>query len=960
MKQHLLALFFVFTVITPQEALPQPASLVKDITTSTPSRPESLTLTGGEVFFVADDGIHGRDLWASDGTGEGTRLVKDLRPGRADPAAGNLIRVNDRLFFTAGDGTSSSDLWVSDGSEAGTHIVREFNPGAWGTYGYAEVNGELYFSLTLFDGRSWKSQIWRSDGTPEGTILVKEIGRFPPAHLTDVDGTLFFMVSTELWKSDGTPEGTVLVAEPYSGPNPPTLFWLAGMGGRLFLYYASTGLWTSDGTAEGTVLLKDTGPGAGHGSWTVANGKLFFATHCLWTSDGTSEGTVSLVDSDACRLYPDHLTTMDGKVFFEAHDPEHGYELWVSDGTPGGTLRVMDIHPGPLDSYPESLTVWNGKLYFTADDGTHGRELWTSDGTPEGTSMVQDLVPGLRGSWIEGLTAAEEALFFSHDDGVHGTELWSTDGTPGGASIVRDINVSGTSSSRISVLTAFDGNLFCQIHIPGPPWSGSSSVLWRTDGSEEGTVPVTELLGSGYSTFIEAVNGRLVFYKYDAGTGMELWISDGTPEGTELLKDLAAGSPSSFPECDAAYCVAAASLLKDSLFFATNNGIYVTDGTSAGTVPFRDLIGLPEGLFPWLPIELDGRLFFTVWDESTGGGDLWASDGTPQGTGIFLDLDPTEYLSRPLVSVGGKLFFHTCSSSGGTRLWASDGTSEGTLVLLEESWCYDVGGFTQVAGEVFFVGFFLGLSGIWRTDGTPEGTWLFREFNWVSGLTTWGGNLLFFAEEADTGREPWLSDGTEAGTTLLKDVHPGPGSSVEPYSPVFTSYEGKLLFAADDGSSGAEFWQSDGTAEGTFLLQDINPGAASSSPSGFTVAGRTVYFTADDGTHGRELWNLPLGERSRFHRGDTNSSGTTDISDGISVFGYLFLGAPAALSCVESADSNNDGRIDISDGIHLLNWLFTGGPEPPSPGSTGRACGFDPDPTGSRGDLGCNEYAPCR
>jgi polyhydroxybutyrate depolymerase len=106
--------------------------------------------------------------------------------------------------------------------------------------------------------------------------------------------------------------------------------------------------------------------------------------------------------------------------------------------------------------------------------------------------------------------------------------------------------------------------------------------------------------------------------------------------------------------------------------------------------------------------------------------------------------------------------------------------------------------------------------------------------------------------------------------------------------------------------------------------------------------------------------SLETTELARFLRGDPNSDGATDISDGVVIFGHLFLGNPAALSCRESADTNNDGTIDISDGIYLLSWLFTGGPEPAVPGPTAGPCGFDPDPPGSPGDLGCAEYPPCR
>lgn len=98
--------------------------------------------------------------------------------------------------------------------------------------------------------------------------------------------------------------------------------------------------------------------------------------------------------------------------------------------------------------------------------------------------------------------------------------------------------------------------------------------------------------------------------------------------------------------------------------------------------------------------------------------------------------------------------------------------------------------------------------------------------------------------------------------------------------------------------------------------------------------------------------------RPLFHRGDPNGSGKADISDGIHVLGYLFAGdSPPA--CKESADVNNDAALDIADPVYLLNWLFAAGSEPPAPGPPGSPCGRDPDPSGSPGDLGCEEYARC-
>jgi hypothetical protein len=97
-----------------------------------------------------------------------------------------------------------------------------------------------------------------------------------------------------------------------------------------------------------------------------------------------------------------------------------------------------------------------------------------------------------------------------------------------------------------------------------------------------------------------------------------------------------------------------------------------------------------------------------------------------------------------------------------------------------------------------------------------------------------------------------------------------------------------------------------------------------------------------------------------FHRGDPNLSGDTDLSDAVTILGFLFQGNPSSLSCSESADVQNDGQIDLSDAVYLLGWLFVGGPAPPAPGPTTSICGFDSDLPGSPGDLGCESYSACK
>ncbi|MGQ9590003.1 MAG: malectin domain-containing carbohydrate-binding protein [Planctomycetota bacterium] len=94
-----------------------------------------------------------------------------------------------------------------------------------------------------------------------------------------------------------------------------------------------------------------------------------------------------------------------------------------------------------------------------------------------------------------------------------------------------------------------------------------------------------------------------------------------------------------------------------------------------------------------------------------------------------------------------------------------------------------------------------------------------------------------------------------------------------------------------------------------------------------------------------------------FHRGDANGDGSINITDGIFVLNYLFLGGPAP-ACLEAANPNDDASINITDGIYILNYLFLGGPAPTAPGPPESPCG--PDPAGSPTDLGCEFYDPAK
>ena len=437
-------------------AAPAPVSasettaLVKDIRSgSSGSSPDGLVDVNGTLFFAANDGTKGNELWKSDGTTAGTVLVKDINPGSSGSNLMDLTDVNGTLFFGANDGTSGLELWKSDGTEAGTVMVKDIRSGAnWSVPDFlTNVNGTLFFRAS---NATNGQELWKSDGTAEGTVLVKDInpgsGDSNIWKPTNVSGTLFFTANNgtnhqELWKSDGTSAGTVMIKDIYpgsesSGTNHPINF-----NGTLF-FDADDGtngkeLWKSDGTSAGTVLFKEFISGSGGGSpefFTKVNNTLFFgafddtARYELWKSDGTAGGTVRVKDFGTVSLQAIRNQPVDvnGTLFFPAFEGTGNFdvELWKSDGTAAGTVRVKDIEPGAQGSSLRELTNVNGTLFFNAETGTKGQELWKSDGTAAGTVLVKDIRPGSGSSFPRGLTNASGTLFFRADDGTKGAELW--------------------------------------------------------------------------------------------------------------------------------------------------------------------------------------------------------------------------------------------------------------------------------------------------------------------------------------------------------------------------------------------------------------------------------------------------------------------------------------------------------------------------------------------------------
>lgn len=252
------------------------------------------------------------------------------------------------------------------------------------------------------------------------------------------------------------------------------------------------------------------------------------------------------------------------------------------------------------------------------------------------------------------------------------------------------------------------------------------------------------------------------------------------------------------------------------------------------------------GAYPFGAAVIDGIVYFSLADAAHGR-ELWRSDGTAAGTWMVKDLDPGPFGSSPdaLTAIGSTLYFGASDQQLGCRLWRSDGTAAGTrpLAVFQSgpSGCYNVfaaayvgpSQFTAVGSTVFFAARDAAHGEeLWRTDGSANGTRLVRDIAPASaesdgssaprGLAALDGLLLFVADDGVHGRELWRSDGSAAGTTLVRDVAPGPTAGLG-FTTALSTAHGVAVFPATDGVSGYEPWRSDGTEAGTIRLADLSP-----------------------------------------------------------------------------------------------------------------------------------------
>ncbi|MCC6831792.1 MAG: hypothetical protein IT200_10645 [Thermoleophilia bacterium] len=375
---------------------------------------EEMVAYDGHLYFAANDGVNGNELWRTDGTPGGTTMVADMSTSGINSNPVRLTVTDGRLFFNvAGPSGPLDSVYVYTGSGAPVKITQAAGHTAGGILG--TVNNRLlfvgytggvggYHAMHAVPSGSTSSGVVSGNVATDSNaaILSATMGGWAYYYGSNNQGSgLGAGLGPELYRTDGTT--TELVKEIVPGGTGGAPFNLTAAGNLVFFTAYTVAdnreLWRTDGTAAGTVMVHQHSPGAGapsFGEFTAHGGRLYYGVQDpatgneLWTSDGTGSTVVKDIVPGAQGSGPSGLTSVGwGLSFFTASS------LWGTDGTGGGTRELAQM-PGAGYAPGHPLAVGN-RLYYRAGSA-YGNLVWRSDGTAAGTFPLSagayDTAPG--------------------------------------------------------------------------------------------------------------------------------------------------------------------------------------------------------------------------------------------------------------------------------------------------------------------------------------------------------------------------------------------------------------------------------------------------------------------------------------------------------------------------------------------------------------------------------------
>ena len=780
---HIFCLMLI-TLLTKIELLGQlavcpfpQAEMVQELNcTLDDNRKSKFLIVGDTLYYAYNDGIHGEELWMSDGSVEGTKMLKDIYPGSNGSLPSYLTFHKGEIYFSARTSTQGYELWKTDCTEDGTEIVKDIWTGGNSSSPthITSTTGRLFFTA---NNGSDGHELWSTDGTESGTTLTKDIyngsGHSSASQLTANDDKVIFNARAsrsqgyEPWVSDGTSGGTFLLKDIYTnseGSSSPGYFKTIGAITYFVAYQPGTGreVWRTDGTTAGTFLLKDIWPG-GNGqifqSSVMAsyNGNLIFSAYEpingqeIYKSDGTSNGTVLLKDifTGQNGSYPNNFTNHEGKLYFTASDGVHGYELWYTEGASGSTHLVKDIHTGPSSSTPSLLSSYGSELMFTAMGDNCNREVYRHNTLDQTTSTAiwNAEVSGC----VSTIKSSENQLYILGSDDECQRHLFVEKNQNDLDILSSDFDIYAGWSNLRYMSKAKDGDIFFTaddgIH---------RNEVWKLNPENDKLEIISEIVqgASNYGVSKMAVlDDCVMYYGYD-GQKYRLFIYDQNNNTTEIT-----------PAFNVIYNID--TFQNEFVVSVHSSGYKLISFNKQGVQT-----NVVSTEYPSYQMQSNGQILLH-W----GNRKLYSYDGNVNSSILDLSSIYSVGLNNLIYWNNGFYFVVYTRSSRYSRytsyaLWKSDGTAIGTGVLkhLSTNYAHSLVPFN----DKFY---FVRNNFLWESDGTESGTIQTLSYPSVHKVFNAGSNLVISMQSSGLGYEPWITDGTDEGTYLLDDIAEGFESS---------------------------------------------------------------------------------------------------------------------------------------------------------------------------------------
>ena len=629
-----------------------PVTMISDINTgSVSSDPYDFVIYHDTLFFSATTDPDGTELYYSDGnvSGAGTGFfasINDINDPADSSSPSNKTVFNNKLIFSANNGIDGVEPWEYDGTTGTIAILKNINPGASssfaGQYGFKSAGSYLYFAAN--DGTNGM-ELWKTDAVFGGTTsLVNNINSGSsssnPQSMYNLSDTLIFVADDgngpELWRSNGTNTAMIQNIQPLSFPNPPVI--VGALNNKI--YFAA------DNGSIGSELYVTNGLSAG--------------TSLVKDIHHSGFGTTSSIP---------WLESFNSAIYFPATKDNYNESLGLnkSDATTGGTSEV--VAPGGATNF--RLSTVPGKavgsiMYFRAFTTAENEELWKTDGTAVGTVLLKDIATGATSSAPNNFTAFGTKLLFTANNGTNGDELWISDGTTVGTTLLKDVRT-GATGSAIQDITVVGTKAFFTAD------DGTNGrELWVTDGTTTSLVKnIRTGAASSNPAGLYAAGTLLYFYADDGTNGSEPWKSDGTSVGTVILSNINASgsSTNSFGN----FCTLGA-----YTYFGADDGsgtkLWRTDGT---TTSLFNSIAFPSEL-----INIGSKIvFFCLPAGGQNGFEIYSTNGTtvtkvkdfaPYGLNYIIHDNYPVYQSNA--------FYWLDDNVHGQELWGTDGTTSGTII----------------------------------------------------------------------------------------------------------------------------------------------------------------------------------------------------------------------------------------------------------------------------------------